>query len=372
MKRIYLDNAATTPLNPEAARAMYEWNLNYFGNPSSVHHFGQIARARLEEARDVVAEFLGVPSKNLFFTSGATEGNNWILKSVAHQFKNKRLLVSQLEHPSVFKTAKYLQANGYQIDFIEPDEKGRITVEQIEKVLQPETALISVMYVNNETGIIHPVQEIGRFCADRGIKFHCDAVQAFAKLQFTADEIFADYLTISAHKIHGPKGVGAVYLKEPALLEPYLHGGEQEAGKRAGTENLAGIIGFAETLKQQSVQSFDSKKVKQLQSFFESNIKKHFPQAVIIGEYEDRSPFISQIAFPGQDNQRLLMLLDLNGVAVSVGSACSSGSLKPSPVLQKMHLPEQVVNSAIRFSFSYLTEILELQKTLEIIKKLIN
>lgn len=372
MQRIYLDNAATTPLIPEAAQAMNEWNLNHFGNPSSVHHFGQIARARLEESRDVVAEFLGVPSKNLFFTSGATEGNNWVLKSFADQFKDKHILVSNIEHPSVLNTANYLNARGYQVDFIEPDENGRITVEQIEKVLKPETALISVMYVNNETGIINPVPEIGRFCTERGIKFHCDVVQAFGKIKFTAEEISADYLTISAHKVHGPKGVGAVYLKEPALLEAYLHGGEQEAGKRAGTENLAGIIGFAEALKQLRKSSFSAERVKQLQAFFEGEIKKNFPQAVIVGKNVDRSPFISQIAFPGQDNQRLLMLLDLNGVAVSVGSACSSGSLKPSRVLQKMHLLEQVVNSAVRFSYSYLTTISELQKTLEILKKLIN
>ncbi len=372
MKRIYLDNAATTPLFPEAVQAMNEWNSNQFGNPSSVHHFGQLARARLEESRDIIAAFLGVASKNLFFTSGATEGNNWILKSFAHKFKDKHILVSQLEHPSVFKTAAYLQAMGYRVDYIEPDENGLVTVGQIEKMLQPDTALISVMYVNNETGIINPVEEIGRFCVERGIKFHCDAVQAFGKLKFTADTLFADYLTISAHKIHGPKGIGAVYLKEPALLDSYLHGGEQEAGKRAGTENLAGIIGFAATIRQLDKHLNNLQQVKQLQAFFEDEIKKNFPNAVIIGNNVNRSPFISQIAFPGQDNQRLLMLLDLNGIAVSVGSACSSGSLQPSRVLRKMQLPEQVVNSAIRFSYSFLTGKNELKRTVEILKTLIN
>ena len=372
MDRIYLDNAATTPLIPEVIRAMHEWHQQFFGNPSSIHHFGQIARARLEQARDEIADFLALPSKNLFFTSGATEANNWILKNFARQFKDQHILISQLEHPSVFKTGQYLKDNGFSVDFIEPDEKGRITVRQIEKVLRENTALISVMAVNNETGIINPVAEIGHFCRERNIKFHCDAVQAFGKVQIDLSEISADFLTVSAHKVYGPKGVGAVYLKEPALLEPFLHGGDQEAGRRAGTENMAGIVGFAAAVKWLKKQNNQWATVKQMQNFFENEIKKIYPHARIIGQETERSPFISQIAFPGYDNQNLVVLFDLNGLAVSVGSACSSGALKPSRVLQNMNLPWSIVSSAIRFSFSHLTGQSELEKALQIVKKVLN
>ncbi|MHB2153982.1 cysteine desulfurase family protein [Calditrichota bacterium GD2] len=374
MKRIYLDNAATTPMVSEVIEAMHEWNTRFFGNPSSVHHFGQIARARLEECRDIIADFLGVPSKKLFFTSGGTEGNNWILKSVAAQLtsEKKHILISALEHASVFETARFLKKQGADIDFIEPDGEGLITVDQIQKVLRKDTAFISIMYVNNETGIINPVKEIADFCKKNNIQFHCDAVQALGKVDFELQEMDVDFLTVSAHKIHGPKAVGAVYIKEPALLEPFLHGGQQEAGTRAGTENVSGIIGFARAAQWIASRRSQRDKVKQLQRYFEERLKELFEKAVVIGDDAPRTPFISQVAFPGVDNQNLLMRLDLNGIAVSVGSACSSGTLKPSRVLQKMNLTDDVVRSALRFSFSYLNTLEEIETTLENLKMLIS
>ncbi len=371
MNRIYLDFAATTPLLKKVTEAMHQWNLSHFGNPSSVHYYGQMARARIEEARDVIANYLNIPSKNLFFTSGATEANNWILKSFANQFKDKHIVISNLEHPSVFNTGKYLKAQGFNVDFIEPDEHGLISVNQIKKALKSNTALISVMFVNNETGIVNPIQDIGSFCAAEGIKFHCDMVQALGKLEFNLTDLNIDFATFSAHKVHGPKGIGCVYIKKPAELLPYLHGGEQEAGRRAGTENVAGIIGFAEAVKWLDTVKGQWSKVQQLQSFFEQEIKKLHPEAVVIGETCKRSPFISLIAFPGFNNQDLLVKLDLKGLMVSAGSACSSGSLSPSRILQNMQLPERIVAGALRFSFSYLTGKDDLVQALNILNKVL-
>ncbi len=373
MQRIYLDNAATTPLAPAAMEAMQRWNAEVFGNPSSIHHFGQVARAQVEECRDVLAQFLHVSANRLFFTSGATEGNNWILKSLALGWQNeqKHVLISAIEHPSVYQTAQFLKQQGLDVEFVQPDEQGQITVNQIEKHCKPNTAFVSVMFVNNETGIINPITEIGQFCQERQIQFHCDAVQALGKVPFDLSTMPVDFMTFSAHKIHGPKGIGAVYIKEPARLEPFLHGGAQEAGRRAGTENTSGIAGFAATLKWIQTQHSALQTVKALQLRLEQGIQSIKKDVQIIGAQAPRSAFISQIAFPGVNAQNLVMRLDLMGVAASVGSACSSGTVQPSRVLQQMNLDQEVVNSAIRFSFSYFTKIQEIDKTLKILQKLL-
>ncbi len=357
MVSVYLDNAATTPLVDEVRNAMQDWDRSQFGNPSSQHRIGQAARVKVEEARNTIAEFVGCAPRNLFFTSGGTEANNWIVKSSALLQKNRgnHLIVSSIEHPSVKNSAKFLEQLGFEITFLKPEPSGIISPEAVKNALRPETILVSVMVVNNETGVINPVAEIGAICQEAEVPFHCDAVQALGKMNFTVEEFNADFVTFSAHKIHGPKGIGAVFIRNPAMMEPFLHGGAQEANLRAGTENVTAIVGFEAAVHFVKKQLKRIDEVRKLQNEFEKTLGQNFLQLQIIGKEAKRSPFISQIAFTGKSNQSLIVQLDLAGIAVSVGSACSSGSLTPSSVLQAMNLPDEVVNSAVRFSFSYLT-----------------
>ncbi len=307
------------------------------------------------------------------FTSGGTEGNNWGLKGVVEAKKNvgNHVIVSAIEHPSVLQTAKYLENQGIRVSYVKPDATGQIRVEEIERLLCSNTVLVSVMFVNNETGVINPVEEIGELCQENNVTFHCDGVQAFGKINFSLQQLPVDIMTLSAHKIHGPKGVGAVYIKSGTPMQPFIHGGHQEANLRAGTENVTGIVGFETVTKLIREKIKTNSRVKKLQAYFEKSLVEIYPQAKVVGENAPRSPFISQIAFPGIDHQSLLMKLDLAGVAVSVGSACSSGSVKPSHVLRAMGLSEKVINSSIRCSFSYSTTADEIDFALEQFKKIL-
>ena len=372
-KRIYLDYAATTPLAIEVNQIMYEFGQQETGNPSSPHRFGQQAKILLEEARDCIAVKLNCKPKEIILTSGGTESNNLAIIGTLNSIvsNDKHIIISAVEHPSIMETINYLKSIGYEISMIHPDRNGNLSIEDFKEAIQPDTIFASIMYVNNETGIIHDVAGISKICREHNIIFHCDAVQAFGKIPFVFNAMNVELLTISAHKIHGPKGIGALVVKEGIPISNIHFGGGQETNRRPGTENLAGIIGFAEAVKLLDQNKTNTEHACKLQNHFEYKIKQEIPSTVVIGETEKRSPFISAIAFPGIANESMLLNLDLAGIAVSVGSACSSGSVKQSHVLKAMGQPDEIINSTIRFSYGRYTKQEELDITIDTIKQII-
>ncbi len=373
---VYLDYAANTPIDPAVLKTMFDFKNSSFGNPSSPHRFGQKVKYAVENVRDIIARSLKCHPSEIIFTGGGTESNNLALIGAARMFpKGKNhLIVSAAEHPSVINSAKYLQSGGLEITFIKPDNSGQITTSLIKEHLKPQTAMISVMYVNNETGIINPVREISEFCNENDILFHCDAVQAFGKIPFDLNNLKADLLSLSAHKIYGPEGTGTLFVRKGIPVDSIIKGGAQEANLRAGTENVMGIIGMGKAVELFEINNYNEHIIK-MQHYFEENLKRTLKDIYIIGERTKRSHYISNIAFTGIDNAAMLLNLDLEGIAASTGSACSSGSLTKSRVLQAMRLPDDVINSAIRFSFGKQTTINELdytlQKITEIVKRLL-
>lgn len=369
-KTVYLDYSATTPQTAEVTRAISDWNSRVFGNPSSQHSFGRTAKAGIEETRDRLAAILRCRPKEIAFTGGGTESNNWALIGAARALKNKgnHIVVSAIEHPSVLKTAEYLTGEGYDVCYAKPNRDGVVNADEVARLLKKNTVLVSVMHVNNETGVLNPVKEIARLCDENDVCFHCDAVQSFGKLDFTVADLGARLLTLSAHKIYGPKGCGALVIRDNTPLEPLLHGGGQELDRRPGTENLNGIIGLNAALSILNPQK-DYKSAKTLRDYFETQICETFPFCNINGGSAPRSPFISNISFSGVDNESLLINLDLAGIAASVGSACGSGSIRPSHVLQAMGLADELVNSAIRFSFGRETNRDDIDFTLSCLKE---
>ncbi|MEJ2544341.1 MAG: cysteine desulfurase family protein [Calditrichaceae bacterium] len=371
-KRIYLDYAATTPLAEEVNKAMFVFGQKDIGNPSSPHRFGQQAKILLEEARDVLADSLNCKSREIIFSSGGTESNNMAIIGSLNAIKSdgKHIIISAVEHPSVLETSNYLKNIGYEISIVQPDQAGNISPAHFKKLIRPDTVFASFMYVNNETGIINNIAAIAEICREQNIILHSDAVQAFGKIPFEFSELNVDLLTVSAHKIHGPKGIGALIIKDGTPFSNLHLGGGQEANRRPGTENLAGITGFSEAVKLLEQNKNDIEHAAGLQQQFESKIKQEIPKAVIIGEDAIRSSFISAISFPGIDNESMLLNLDLTGIAVSVGSACSSGSIKQSHVLKAMVLPNEIINSTIRFSYGRYSKPEELDITVDTIKQI--
>lgn len=372
-KQIYLDYAATTPLAEEVNQAMYEFGQRDTGNPASPHRFGQRAKILLEEARDLIAARFNCKSKEVVFTSGGTESNNLALIGTLRGLESTggHIILSAVEHPSILETVHYLKSIGYEISLINPAQDGSLSGTVFKEAIRPDTILASVMYVNNETGIIHDIREIAAICREHNIILHCDGIQAFGKIPQDFNAMGVALLSISAHKIHGPKGVGALIVKEGTPLSNTQFGGGQEANHRPGTENLSSIIGFAEAVKLLDKYAIDTEHAHKLQTYFEKKIKSAVPYVVVIGENINRSPYISSVAFPGIDNENMLLNLDLTGIAVSVGSACSSGSIKQSHVLKAMALPEEIIKSTIRFSYGRYTKNEELDYTIKTIKQII-
>jgi len=370
---IYLDNAATTPVDPLVTKAMFDWQKDNFGNPSSPHKHGQAAKIKMEEVRDNIASQLNCLSKEIVFTSGGTESNNKAIigYSVANRANDSQIIVSGVEHHSVLTSTVPLEEKGFKVTYFNPANDGRIDLKKLREAINKETLLVTCNYVNNETGIIFPVKEIAKICKDNNVHLHCDAVQAFGKFELDVKELGVDLFSFSAHKIHGPKGVGGLYIKEGINLEELFFGGGQEANRRAGTENLTGIVGLGKAAELMQNNKDDRQKISKLSTSFEKIISDNIPNTVIIGENTERSPYISNISFLGVDNQSLLLKLDLNGLSVSVGSACSSGSIQQSHVLEAMKLPKEIISSSVRFSFSRFNTLEEIDKATEIVKQVV-
>ncbi|MEV2909563.1 cysteine desulfurase family protein [Paenibacillus larvae] len=380
MELMYLDHAATTPLHPQVLEAMMPYLTENFGNPSSIHHFGRAARSAIHRSRDAMAELLGCHPSELIFTSGGTESNNAALFGVifAEQDKlGKHVITTQMEHHAILHPAEQLEKLGVEVTYVPVDREGLVHPEHIEAAIRPGTVLISVMMVNNEVGTIQPIKEIGELARRHGIYIHVDAVQALGKLDLNLSEIPVDLMSFSGHKIYGPKGIGLLYAAKGTKFSPLLTGGAQERNKRAGTEHVAGIVGFAEALK-----LISEKRASFWSSCedFRKVMTDHFLRElssdgfVENGHSVQRVPHILNVSFPGIETETLLMNLDLEGIAASSGSACSSGSLELSHVLRAMDLPETVMGSAVRFSFGLGNSIENIhtaaQKTATIVKRI--
>ena len=356
MEHIYLDHAATTPVLSRVIDVMMPFLRDHFGNPSSIHSFGREARDALEEAQDRAAALLGCHPQQLVFTSGGTESDNSaVFGTVAAAPEKKHVIVCATEHHAVLNACRFLEPYGYRITYLGVDRTGRVNVEELETLVDDDTALISVGFVNNETGTMQPIHEIGTLAREKGIVFHVDAVQAVDWLDRPLNDYPVDLMSFSAHKIGGPKGTGALYVADTARWKPVMRGGAQQSGRRAGTENVAGIVGFAEALavacenRAQKRKHYEMLATEMLRVFSE-----RLPEGrwVVNGHPTERSWHISNVSFPGMDSATMLMNLDLMGVAASAGSACTSGSLKPSHVLEAMHLSDEVKRSSLRFSFA--------------------
>jgi len=371
MNRIYLDYSATTPLAPEVLVAMQPYLTEHFGNASSIHGFGREAKVALDTAREKIATALGAQPQEIAFTSGGTEAGNMAILGVAQTFAEPRHIVtSRLEHPCVLNPCRELEKSGWQVTYVEPDATGMISANAVAAAIRPETALISIMHANNEVGTINPIAELAELAEARKILFHTDAVQTFGKLPIEVRKLPVSLLSLSGHKFYGPKGVGALYVRRGVKLQPLVFGGHQERERRAGTENVAGIAGLGKAAELALAdQATESERLRALTENFGKRIQEIFPKARMNGNPESRLPAVLNLSFPGFESTALLMSLDLQGIAVSNGSACSSGSVEVSHVLRAMKMPKERAVSALRFSFGKYTTEAEVETTLQVLAK---
>ena len=372
MNRIYFDYSASTPVDAHVLKRMLPYFCEDFGNPSSVHGFGRDTRIAIDTARDQVAHVLNASPSEIVFTSGGTEADNLALFGIAENFSEPRhLITSAIEHPAVLNTCKALERKGWQITYLNPDLHGRIEVDAVNREIRPDTALISIMHVNNETGVINPISEIAELAALHGIPFHTDAVQSFGKLAIDIKRIPVTLLSFSAHKIYGPKGCGGLYVRGGTKLFPLLYGGHQERDRRAGTENTAAIagLGCAAELAQKSIEQ-DRAYLANLSEYFWGKLKSVWPLVELNGHRSERLPGVLNLSFMILDSVALATRLDVAGIAVSTGAACSSGSPEPSKVLETMGLPRERSMTALRISFGRPTTTTDIDQAIEVFRKI--
>lgn len=359
MKVIYFDNNATTQVAPEVLEEMLPYLEKYYGNPSSMHTFGGHLRKKIEEARAKVAELINADPEEIIFTSCGTESDNTAIMSAIESYPQKRhVITSRVEHPAVLNFCKHLARKGWRVSYIPVDSLGRLDMDAFLKAIDDDTAIVSIMYANNETGVIFPIEEIGNILRQRKIIFHTDAVQAVGKIPIDVKKLPVDMLSMSGHKIHAPKGVAALYVRKGTRFYPYIIGGHQERGRRAGTENVASIIGFGKAceLAKRHLDS-DSGYIRKLRDKLENSLLNSCPDCQVNGDRANRIPNTTNISFKYVEGESILLRLDDYGICASSGSACSSGSLEPSHVLRAMGAPYTAIHGSIRFSLSrYNTE----------------
>jgi cysteine desulfurase len=353
MGSLYFDHSATTPMRPEVIQAMMPYFAEHAGNPSSIHMFGQRAKRALDEARRTVADLLGAKPAEIYFTSGATESNNIAIQGAAKSYAmfGRHLITSAFEHHAVLHTFQALEKQGFQVTYLPVDEQGLVRPEEVEKALRPDTILVSIMLANNEVGTVQPIREIAGILRRRGILFHTDAVQAVGKIPVNVRELGVDMLSLTAHKFYGPKGVGALYVREGVEIAPLFFGGHQEGALRPGTQNVPGIVGLAAALRLacQEMEE-ESARLRRLRDLLEQSIIERIPDVHINGHPDKRLAHISNVSFAGLDGEALLLALDMQGIAVSTGSACTAGSTEPSHVLRAMGVDPLLARGSIRFS----------------------
>ena len=355
MGSIYLDHSATTPMDPRVFEAMQPYYAEDFGNAASIHSFGQKARLAVEDARAQVAELIGSKTNEIFFTSGGTESDNTALRGVVtgNRSKGNHIITTTIEHSAILKTCQQLEKEGFQVSYIPTDDQGLVKLNRLQKEIRAETILISVMHGNNEIGVIEPIKEISTLAKEQGIYFHTDAVQTTGKILLDVQKLGVDLLSLSAHKFHGPKGIGALYVRHNVQMDPLVYGGTHERSRRAGTLNVAGIVGLGKacTLAKMATDELNTR-VRSLRDQLEKGILEKIEETSVNGSTIHRLPHLSNISFRHLEGEALLIALDFHGVAVSTGSACSSGVVEPSHVLIAIGTPPSLRNSAIRFSLS--------------------
>ncbi len=359
MNVIYVDNNATTQVSPEVLEEMLPYFNEFYGNPSSMHTFGGKVEHKITEARKRLAALLGAAPEEIIFTSCGTESDSTAIRAAILSNSNKKhILTSRVEHPAVKNHYEYLSKNGYRVTFVPVDRKGRLDLDYLYKNLSDDTALVSIMWANNESGVIFPIEEISRVVREKGIVFHTDAVQAVGKFPIDLKTIDVDMLSLSGHKLHGPKGVGALYVRRGTKYTPFIIGGHQEKGRRGGTENVASIIGLGKAAELAAAHLSDNNnQIKQLRDKLENEILKRIPNTIINGDRNHRLPNTTSIAFEYVEGESILLMMDEFGICASSGSACTSGSLEPSHVLRAMGVPFTAAHGSIRFSLSkYNTE----------------
>lgn len=372
---IYLDNNATTPLDDEVFKEMTPYMTTIYGNPSSIHMAGRKSKSAIEKARDQVAKALNASASEIYFTSGGTESDNMAIRGLAHALKDKgnHIISSKIEHPAVLNTLEELKSEGYEITLLDVDKNGVVNLEQLERAITNKTILITIMYANNEIGTIEPISEIGKIAKRHNVLFHTDAVQAVGHINIDLQKLGVDALSLSAHKFYGPKGVGALYLKKGTPFSKITFGGHQERDRRPGTENTAGIVGLGKAIELATALLDQNKaQIETLRDYFISQITSKLTGVAINGDLKKRISNNINISFSGVDGETLLQNLDLMGICVSSGSACSSGSLTPSHVLLALGLDKATAKSSIRVSLNKYNTKEELDFTIDAIVKIIN
>jgi len=370
---IYLDHSATTPIAPEVLEAMLPWLREGYGNPSSIYRLAQEARGAVESAREEVANLLGAHPSEIYFTSGGTEANNWAIKgmAVASKSEGNHIITSKIEHHSVLKICQYLEKLGFRVSWIDVDRYGVVDTNQIAKSITKKTILITIMYANNEVGTIQPVEEIARLAKERGVPFHTDAVQVVGKDPIDVAKLGVNLLSLSGHKFYGPKGVGAFYIKRGTKLHPLIHGGDHERGMRAGTENVPGIVGLgrASGIARKGIK--DKKRIKQLRDRLWQGLSSRIEDLLLNGHPQRRLTGTLNICVKYVEGESMLLNLDMEGIAASSGSACTSGSLEPSHVLTAMGIPPEVAHGSLRFSLGRETTEGEIDKVIEVLPPIV-
>jgi len=351
---IYVDNNATTQVAPEVLEEMLPYFNQYYGNPSSMHTFGGMVEHKIVEARERLAGLLGASQDEIIFTSCGTESDSTAIRAaILSNPDKKHILTSRVEHPAVKNLFEYMSKNGYRVTFVPVDRKGRLDLDYLYKNLSEDTAIVSIMWANNESGVIFPIEEIGTVLKEKGIVFHTDAVQVVGKIPIDLKNVDVDMLSLSGHKFHGPKGVGALYVRKGTKYSPFLIGGHQEKGRRGGTENVASIIGLGKASELAAANLTDKNiRVKRLRDKLETELVNRIPNAIVNGDRENRLPNTTSIAFEYVEGESILLLMDEYGICASSGSACTSGSLEPSHVLRAMGVPFTAAHGSIRFSLS--------------------
>ncbi len=374
-KMIYMDNAATTRVTPEVFEAMRPYFTELYGNPSSAYEFsGKIAKD-VNEARKTIAGTIGANESEIYFTNGGSESDNWAIKGIADQLKDKgkHIITTKIEHHAVLHPCEFLEEHGYEVTYLPVDEKGLISLEELEKAIRPETVLISIMFANNEIGTIEPVAKIGEIARKHGVIFHTDAVQAFGHVAINVDEMNIDLLSASAHKLNGPKGVGLLYIRKGIKLSNLIHGGAQEHGRRAGTTNAAGIIGFGKAAeiayrKLEETIRYESK----LRDKLIKRVVEEIPYSRVNGDLENRLSNNANFCFRFVEGESLLILLDKKGICASSGSACTSGSLDPSHVLLAIGLPHEIAHGSVRLTISDETTEEDIDYAVDSLKEIVD
>ena len=374
-KLIYLDNAATTKTAPEVVEAMLPYFSEYYGNASTVYAFGEESRKAVTHARDTIAKALAAKSEEIYFTAGGSESDNWALKATAEAYKSKgnHIITSKIEHHAILHTCEYLAQQGFEITYLDVDENGLISLEELEKAIRPTTILISIMFANNEIGTIEPAAEIGRIAHEHGVLFHTDAVQAFGQVPIDVDAMHIDMLSSSGHKLNGPKGIGFLYIRKGVKIRSLIHGGAQERKRRAGTENVPGIIGYGKAVELAMADLEErTKKEAELRDYLIKRVETEIPFTRVNGDRSKRLPNNVNFCFRFIEGESLLIMLDMKGICASSGSACTSGSLDPSHVLLAIGLEHEIAHGSLRLTLGIDTTKEEIDTTIEELKKIVS